>query len=104
MKRILNYLKALLFGIMPAVAGGLITMDVIYVVKNIAIIGSGSGWDVVLCFVLALIELVLAIMLLHELGELQLNANKWKAYKAEQIAQAINGSSDDETSNEAADT
>lgn len=81
MKRILNYLKALLFGIMPAVAGGLITMDVIYIVKNIKIISSGSGWDVVLCFVLALMELVLVIMLLHELGELQLNANKWKAYK-----------------------
>lgn len=81
MKRILNYLKALLFGIMPAVGGGLITMDIISIVKNIKIISTGSGWTVVYCFVLALIELVLTIMLLHELGALQLDANKWKAYK-----------------------
>lgn len=103
MKLILNYLKALLFGIMPAVAGGLITMNIIYIVKNIAIIGSGSGWDVVLCFVLALVELVLSVMLLHELGELQMNSNKWNAYKKAEAKNNKDSSSYDETSDEAAD-
>lgn len=105
MKKILNFFKTLLFGIMPSIAGGCIVWDVHYIIKNIQAISTGSGWSVVLYFVLATIEAILAIILLYELGTIQLNSNKWIAHKKEQDAQTIDSSSCDcETSNEAADT
>ena len=105
MKRIFNVLKMLLFGIMPAVAGGLIVMDILYVIKNIQHITVGSGWPVVMYFVFALTEAILAIILLYGLGELQYNSKKWIAYKKEQAANNIDGSSEDnETSDEATNT
>ena len=105
MKKILNFFKTLLFGIMPSIAGGCIVLSVCYIIKNIQAITTGSGWHVVHFFVVAVIETILSVALIYELGELQINANNWKAYKRSQAAQTIDSSSCDcETSDEAADT
>lgn len=104
MKRILNVLKTLLYGIMPAVSGGLILMDVLYVIKNIQLITTTSGWNVVLYFILGSIEAILAVMLLYELGKLRYNAKKWTTYNETEATNNIDGGSDEnETFNEAAD-
>ena len=104
MKKIINFLKTLLYSIWPTVAGGCIIMNVYHLIKNIQAINTGSGWAVVLSFVLAFMETVLTVMLLYELGTIQLNSNKWMAHKKEIAAQTINDSPEDcETSNESTD-
>ena len=105
MKRILNVLKMLLYGITPAVAGGLIVMDVLYVINNVRQIATGSGWPVVMYFILGSIEAILVVMLLYELGKLRYNAKKWTTYNKSEAANNIDSSSDEnETTDEAADT
>lgn len=105
MKKIINFLKTLVCGIMPAIAGGLIVLDVIYIINNIKLINTGSGWSVVLYFVLAVIESILAVCLLYELGVIQMNSKQWVKYNKANAANTIAGSSEDnETSDEATDT
>lgn len=105
MKKIFNFLKTLLYGILPAISGGSIALAIIYIINNIKSINTGSGWSVVGYFTTAIIELILAVYLLYELGVIHLNSNKWIAHKKEQDAQTIDSSSEDsETSNEATDT
>ena len=105
MKKIINILKTFLYSIWPALAGGCIVWDVHYIIKNIQAISTGSGWAVVLYFVLATIEAILAIVLLYELGTIQINSNQWVAYKKAITAQTIDSSPCEcETSDEAADT
>lgn len=104
MKIIINFFKTLLYSIWPALAGGCIVSSMYYIIKNIQAINTGSGWTVVLSFVLALIETVLTIILLYELGTIQLNSNQWVAYKKAIATQTIDGSSEDcESSDEATD-
>ena len=107
MKKIINILKTLLYGIWPALAGGCIAMDVYFFIRNIQNITTHSGWIVIYYFILAVVELTLALILLYECGEVQSNSKKWLAYikyKKPDEADTIDGSSDDcETSDEAAD-
>lgn len=102
MKKILNFLKALLYGILPAIAGGCITLNVYYIINNIQRIASGSGWEVVLYFALGATELFLGLTLLYELGSDRIRAKNWIKYKREQSENNIASSpSDCETSDEA---
>lgn len=104
MKKIFNFLKTLLYGILPAISGCSITLAIMYIINNIKSINTGSGWSVVLSFVLALMETILAVYLLYELGVIQLNSKKWIAHKQEETANNIESSSSDcETSDETAD-
>lgn len=105
MKKIINFLKTLVCGIMPAIAGGLIVLNVHYIIKNIQAINTGAGWSVVLSFLLATIESILTICLLYEFGVLQINSDQWVKYNKAKAANTINSStSDNETSDEATDT
>lgn len=105
MKKIFNFFKTLLYSIWLALAGGCIVLSIYYIIKNIQAINTESGWAVVLSFVLAFIETILAIILLYELGTVQLNSNKWIAHKKEITTQTINNSPEDcEISNESTDT
>ena len=108
MKKIVNFFKALLYGIMPAIAGGCIVLDVVYAARNIKMIGVVSGWNVVLHFVLAVTEIFLAIALLYELGGHQINSRNWtkhvKSIQEESADTISSSTSDCETSNETTDT
>lgn len=104
MKKIFNFLKTLLYGILPAISGGLITLDIMYIINNIKLINSGSGWSAVWHFTMVTIVLILAACLLYELGVIQLNSKKWIAHKKEETVNNIDSSSSDcETSDETAD-
>ena len=108
MKKIFNFLKTLLYGIIPALAGGCIVLDVYYIIKNIQRITVGSGWEVVLYFALGVTELFLAVTLLFELGSLNICAKKWHKHLKNNAAESADnidsGTSDCETSDEAANT
>ena len=105
MKKIFHFLKTLLFSLWAAIAGACVVWGTHYIIKNIRAISTLSGWSVVWSFMLAVIEIVLVLFLLYELGTIQLNSNKWIAHKKEQDAQTIDSSSEDsETSDEATDT
>lgn len=108
MKNIFKIIKTLIRGVMPAISGGLIVLDIMYFVKNIQNITAGSGWNAILYFMVALAELFLALALLYELGELQANSNNWTRYIKNREIEAANttdGSSEEyETSDEAANT
>lgn len=105
MKKILHFLKTLLFSLWAAIAGGCIIWYIHLIIKNIRAISTSSGWSVVWSFVIAVIEIILALFLLYDLGTIQLNSNKWVAHKKELDAQTIDSSSCDcETSSEATDT
>lgn len=80
MKKIFNFFKTLVYGIIPAIAGAAMAMDIYFVIKNIHNISTGSGWTVVCYFILGATELFLAIMLLYELGSLNMLAGNWKKY------------------------
>ena len=95
MKKIINVLKTFLYSIWSAIAGGCIVLNVYHIINNIQKINTGSGWAVVLSFVLALVETILTIILLYELGTIQLNSNQWVVYKKAIASQAIDGSPED---------
>lgn len=78
MKKIINFFKTLLYGIAPALAGGAIVLDIYYVIKNIQRISTGSGWGVILYFAFGIVELILSIALLYELGSINMIATNWK--------------------------
>ena len=82
-------------------------MDVYLFIRNIQNITTHSSWIVIYYFILAVVELTLALILLYQCGEVQFDAKKWRAYtKYKELDEAdnIDGSSDDcETSDEAAD-
>jgi hypothetical protein len=102
MKKVFNFLKTLLNGSLPAIAGGLIAFDIIFIINNIQKIAAGSGWPVVQYFVLALTEAFLLICMWYELGVISTNSKNWIKYKRSLDAQTIDSSSCDcETSNEA---
>lgn len=107
MKKILNFFKTLLSGVLPALLGSFVCLEVWYIYNNIVKITTGNGWSVVLYFIFAVIEFILVIIALYEMGELVINAKRWKKYlksKEEEIVNATDSSSDDcETSDEAAD-
>lgn len=106
MKKILNILKTFVHGLGPACTGGLVAFDAIYCVNNIVEITTHavSGWNVVLNFILAILEFVLMILLIYELGIMSQNSNNWIAYNKAQAAQTIDSSSEEcETSDETAD-
>lgn len=104
MKKILNFLKTLLYGIMPAVAGGLIVLSALCIIDNIRDINTQSSWMAILSFVITVVEILLAIDLLYNLGKLQINSNNWiadqKHTESEDIDNKDNSSSDRETSGE----
>lgn len=108
MKKVLNFLKTLLFGIMPAIAGGLITTTILLIVKNIRAINVQSSWVAVLYFVIAVVEVFLAIDLLYNLGKLQINSNNWITYmkhkESKDTDNKDSSSLDQETSGETTDT
>ena len=104
MKKIFNFLKTLIRGILPAISGAAVIAGIYYVIRNIQTITTGSGWSVVLSFVLAVVETILCVALLYELGTMNINAKQWNSHKCKEAADTIDGSSDDnETSDEAAD-
>ena len=104
MKKIFNFLKTLLCGLIPAVFGSLIVFDIMYIINNIKSINTASGWYVVGYFITATIEVILAICLLYQLGVMELNSNKWIMHKREEAANNIDSSpSDCATANETAD-
>ena len=104
MKKIFNFLKILLYGILPAIFGSLITFDIMYIINNIKSIYTASGWYVVGHFVTATIEVILVICFLYQLGVMELNSNKWIMHKREEAANNIDSSlSDYKTANETAD-
>ena len=86
MKKIFNFLKTLVYGLWPACMGGVIALDVIDCVRNIIDITTCkvSGWNVVLNFILIILECILAILLLYELGRISRNSNNWIAYNNHQ--------------------
>ena len=108
MKKIFNFLKALLYGMIPAIAGGAIVLDIYYVIQNIQRVTVGSGWEVVLYFALGVTELFLAFTLLYELGHLSISAKKWHKYLKNNLDESTDNidssTSDCETSDEATDT
>lgn len=105
MKTVLNFFKHLLHGIFPTVGGGLVTMAIYNIFKNFKLIATGSGWSSIGAFCFAIIEIILALILIYELGEDQIHAKKWRQYKRSQTADTMNGSSCDcETSDEATNT
>ena len=105
MKKLFNIIKTLISGILPAMSGGLIALGVMYIIQNVHKIAETSGWPVVKYFLLATVELILALMLLYELGVIMINAKKWTKYKREISADTIDSSSEDcETSDESTDT
>ena len=103
MKKIFNFLKTLLCGLLPAISGSLIELGIMYIINNIKSINTASGWYVVGYFTLAIIELILSVCLLYELGLIQLNSSKWIAHKREEAANIDSISVDCETSDETAD-
>ena len=104
MKKIFNFLKILLCGILPAVFGSIITLDIMCIINNIKSINTESGWYVVGFFITVIIEVILAIYFLYQLGVMELNSNKWIMHKREEAAHNITSSlSDCETANETAD-
>lgn len=108
MKKIFNFLKTLLYGIIPALAGGCIVLDVYCIITNIQRITVGSGWEVVLYFALGVTELFFAFVLLLELGHLNIAAKKWYKYlknNSDKSTDNIDSSTSDcETSDKATDT
>lgn len=92
MKTIINFFKTILYGIIPAISGGAIVLNIYYVVKNFHRITTGSGWDAVLYFILGSIEIFLTVALLYELGSLNMLAVKQKKHPK------YNSNVDDETS------
>jgi hypothetical protein len=104
MKKILNFLKALLFGIYPTICGVFIGCSTYYVIKHLRLITTGSGWSVVWHFLIAIIEAFCVIFWWYELGTMCLNARKWNLHKKEISADTIDGSSEDcKTSDESTD-
>jgi hypothetical protein len=104
MKKIFNFLKTFLYSIWPAIAGACVVLDTHHIIKNIRAISTSSGWSVVWSFVMAVIGIILVLLLLYELGTIQLNSNKWVAHKKAIDAQTIDSSTSDcETSDDAAD-
>lgn len=91
MKKIFNFLKTLLWGILPAVMGGIIISGVCFIVKNIHEITVGSGWMVVLLFVFSLLELTYIIICLYQLGDMLIKSSEWAKYKKLQTTNNING-------------
>ena len=108
MKKILNFLKTFLAGIFPAVAGGCVLAEIYYIIRNIQAINMHTGWNVVKFFLLATIELILVIILIYELGIIQINSRKWIKHIKDTAEETTNNiassSSDCETSDETADT
>lgn len=105
MKKIWNFIVMFLRGIIPAMAGHMVVVDVYFVVRNIIAITTSSGWNVVYYFCMAVLEIILALALLCELGRHDANSNNWTKYKKAQAADNIDSSSEDsETSDEATDT
>jgi cytochrome b subunit of formate dehydrogenase len=104
MKKIFNFLKTLLCGLVPALAGGMIFIDIKYIIYNIHKIATGSGWIVVYYFILTFVEFILAICLLYDIGIINRNSKDWIQHKKACIDNTISGSSlENETSDEVAD-
>lgn len=97
MKTIINFFKTILYGIIPAISGGVIVLNIYYVVKNFHRITTGSGWDAVLYFILGSVEIFLTVALLYELGSLNMLAGKWQKHLKN------NSNVDNETENETSD-
>lgn len=105
MKAFLKFFRNMMIGIPVACIGASIAISIRYIVDNFIDISTGSGWSVVLSFILVLLEICLVCILLHDAGTIWLNARKWTRYKRNEDANTTNGSSEDsETSNEAAGT
>ena len=79
-QHIINFFKMLWYGIVPAIAGGCITMDVMHAIRNARQIMESSGWIVVYHFLLMVAEIILAVLLLYELGVVNYNSNNWKKH------------------------
>ena len=105
MKKLLNFLRALVSGIMPAIGGGLITMGIFYIIQNIRYITTGSGWPVVMSFIWIVIEFTLCIIMLCQLGTTQINANNWTALMKNKELESDNNTNEDKDApeNESAD-
>ena len=76
----------------------------IIIINNIKSINTESGWYAVGFFITVIIEVILAIYFLYQLGVMELNSNKWIAHKREEAANNIDSSSSDcEAANETVD-
>ena len=93
---------------MPALDGVCIALGAWYMYHNIIDITNGTGWPVILNFILAVIEFILIVILLYELGVIASSAKSWIKYlknKQEEITDTIDDDSpdcdaSDETTNE----
>ena len=104
MKKIFNFLKMVFIGTIPAVSGGLITTSIVLIVRNVQAISVASGWTVVLHFVYAALEAILAVLMLYELGDMYTKYKNWMMYKAEVAGNTTNDSSDAEAVDTSSET
>lgn len=105
MKKVITFLKNVILGIMPTLLGVFVGIGVYYIFQNITNITKGSGWSVVLYFILASVECVLVILAMYILGKTKSNSNKWIKHTKEVSEDTINGGSDEsKTSDDAAES
>lgn len=105
MKKLWNLFKTFMNGWLPALSGAMVMMDLWYAYCNIKHIPTATGWSAASYSILALAEIVIAVILIYELGIMHTNTNNWNEYNQSISENTIDSSSCDcETSNEAADT
>jgi hypothetical protein len=83
MKHVWNFIKTLLIGLYWSIPGALCWQTAWFVKRNINIISSGSGWNVVLAFVFCVVEIILSLCLLYTLGEAGLYYHRGRKNKEE---------------------
>lgn len=83
MKKIFTILKMLVYGIPMVCGGSLVALDVQGLYSNIIKIATGSGWPVVTSFIFALVDLALIIVLLIDLGMINMNHKQYMKHMKE---------------------
>lgn len=102
---LLTFFVRILLGILPALQGTLAIYDLQKAITYIRIVGSAAGWQAVQYGLYALVYIAFMIWFTYDLGRDFHHAINWRVYRREQVADTIDsGTSDCETSDEAADT
>jgi uncharacterized protein HemY len=96
-KKILSLFKTVLAGIWSAILGACIVGDAIMLIDCIKKITNGSGWSVVISFILSVCHVILILGFLRCLGRNAIDAKMWKAYKH---TQSVNNNTDNEDKSE----
>jgi hypothetical protein len=92
-------------GWLPTLSGAMVMVDLHYAYRNIMAISTSTGWSAASHSIFALMEIIIAVILIYELGIIYTHANNWNKYNQLQKDNTIDSSSCDcETSDEAADT